>query len=138
VTGVGGMGKEGKKEKKKSKGSKEREYDETVPGAVVATRSVSVKVLKENTGTSGCALACFSGAPAPADLLDKGPDPYKFQCVQSGKNGVRSLSGHKVCSIDSCPECSFRGRAWSALSTPLSSVISEVPRVAGSFVSHAA
>ena len=45
------------------------------------------------------AQACFSDAPAPADLLQKGADPYEFQCQQAGKNGVRSLKGEKVSTL---------------------------------------
>ena len=93
------MGKEGKDGKKKSKEPKERtrNEDETTSSAL---RSVSVKVLREAPETSGCVLACFSDSPAPADLLDEGADPYKFQCRQMGKSGVRSLTGEKVMPSD--------------------------------------
>ena len=91
------MGKEGKDGKKKSKKERTRDEDETTASAL---RSVSVKVLREAPETSGCLLACFSDSPAPADLLDEGADPYKFQCRQMGKSGVRSLAGEKVMPSD--------------------------------------
>ena len=84
------MGKEGKK---KSKEAKERAPVEDAEPA--ARSAVSIKVLKEDADVSGCALACFSDAPPPEDLLVKGADPYAFQCQRSGRNGVRTLKGEK-------------------------------------------
>ncbi len=96
-TGMGKEGKDGKKKKSKEPKERTRNEDETTSSAL---RSVSVKVLREAPETSGCLLACFSDSPAPVDLLDEGADPYKFQCRQMGKSGVRSLTGEKVMPSD--------------------------------------
>jgi len=44
------MGKDGKKK------SKDRSHDEEEPASAAATRSVSVKILKEDADASGCML----------------------------------------------------------------------------------
>lgn len=100
------MGKEGKEGKKKSKGSSKTRDDEEEQSAA-ATRSVSIKILKEDPDTSGSLLACFADAPVPGDLLDAGSEPYEFQC-QTSKNGGRTLAGQKVRGLTMiCPNCSL-------------------------------
>jgi hypothetical protein len=90
------MGKDKKKSKERKEGAEGE--DGEVKQEAAARSAVSVRILKEDANVSGCALACFADAPPPEDLLEKGADPYVFQCQQSGKNGARTLTGEKVLS----------------------------------------
>ena len=84
------MGKDGKKKSKRESKSRDDDGGAEPQGTV----AVSVKVVRENSNTSGSVLACFTDAPAPGDLLDQDAEPYEFQCEQAG--GARALTGQKV------------------------------------------
>lgn len=100
------MGKDGKKKSKRESKSRDDDGGAEPQGTV----AVSVKVVRENSNTSGSVLACFTDAPAPGDLLDQDAEPYEFQCEQAG--GARALTGQKGRTIlegkQSSAKCCYR------------------------------